>query len=307
MPKTIIFYHSADFDGWCSGAIVLQKFPDAKAIPINYPILKQPEKLQRLLRIVDIDDTVFVVDFSFSPETFQWLKQRTEKLVWIDHHISAINACENENFIADGLLSDQYAACELTWLYIMENFRSIEPYSSEYYNSLPLPYSVRLLGRYDLWQHDYDENIVPFQFGLKSCVSMVHDSKWHQIFNDDNFNSHIIKRGKIISDYLENTDYKVVKSYAFDAEIEGYNVIAVNMRSGGSSIFKNIFNPEKHAFCVSFLFLPSQKWVVAMYSENNGSVDLSKIAEKYGGGGHKNATAFTIDTIFDVLKPITSQ
>jgi oligoribonuclease NrnB/cAMP/cGMP phosphodiesterase (DHH superfamily) len=305
MGKTIVFYHSADLDGWSSGAIVLQKYPDAKAIPINYPILDQAEKLNRLLQVVEDGDLVYVVDFSFSPETFRFIKEKAKQLIWIDHHISAIGKCEEDNFTTDGLLSDQYAACELTWLYIMHNFREIDNYSLAYYNALPLPYSVRLLGRFDLWKHDYDENIVPFQLGLKTLVSMATDPQWKDIFSsNNNLEKQIIERGNIINQFLEKTEYQVAKSYAFEAEIEGHTVVALNMRSGGSSIFKNIFNPEKHAFCVSFLYLPAQKWVVAMYGENNTAVDLSKIAEKYGGGGHKNAAAFTIGNAFDVLKNI---
>ncbi len=305
MSKTIVFYHSADFDGWSSGAIVLRKFPNAKAIPINYPVLDQKEKLAKILSVIETGDTVYVVDFSFSPQTFKEINEKVKELIWIDHHVSAINSCESEEFQTNGLLSTEYAACELTWLYLMEGFKTIDAYSDEYYNSLPLPYSIRLLGRYDLWKHDYDKNIVPFQMGMKSCFSMATDSKWVKILdNSSEFIEHIIERGNIISDYLENNDYKVAKSYAFEAEIEGNKVVALNMRSGGSSIFKNIFQKEIHSFCVSFLLLPTQKWVVAMYSENNNSIDLSKIAEKYGGGGHKNAAAFTIDNVFDVIKNI---
>lgn len=305
MSKTIVFYHSADFDGWSSGAIVLRKFPNAKAIPINYPVLDQAEKLAKILSIIETGDTVFVVDFSFSPQTFKEIKAKAKELIWIDHHVSAINHCETDDFQTEGLLSTEFAACELTWLYLMENFREVEAYSLEYYNSLPLPYAIRLLGRYDLWKHDYDTNIVSFQMGMKSFFSLATDEKWSKIFEQSSeFVNHIIDRGNIISDYLENNDFKVAKSYAFEAEIEGHKVVALNMRSGGSSIFKNVFQPEIHDFCVSFLFLPTQKWVVAMYAENNDSVDLSKIAEKYGGGGHKNAAAFTIENAFDVIENI---
>ena len=305
MSKTIVFYHSADFDGWSSGAIVLKKFPNAKAVPINYPILDQKEKLAKVLSIIENGDSVYVVDFSFSPDTFKEIKLKAKELIWIDHHVSAINHCETVEFFTDGLLSTEYAACELTWLYMMENYREVENYSLEYYDSLPIPYSIRLLGRYDLWKHDYDLNIVPFQMGMKSFFSLATDVKWSKIFEqNEEFTKYVIDRGQIISEYLENNDFKIAKSYAFEAEIEGHKVVALNMRSGGSSIFKNIYQPQIHAFCVSFLFLPTQKWVVAMYSENNDAVDLSKIAEKYGGGGHKNAAAFTIDDAFKVIKKI---
>ena len=31
-----VFYRGADLDGWCSGAIVKYKFPEAEMFPINY-------------------------------------------------------------------------------------------------------------------------------------------------------------------------------------------------------------------------------------------------------------------------------
>lgn len=31
-----MFYHSADLDGFCSGAIIKYSFPECELIPINY-------------------------------------------------------------------------------------------------------------------------------------------------------------------------------------------------------------------------------------------------------------------------------
>jgi oligoribonuclease NrnB/cAMP/cGMP phosphodiesterase (DHH superfamily) len=94
----------------------------------------------------------------------------------------------------------------------MEGFKNVEPYSENYYKNLPLPYFIRLLGRYDLWKHDFDVNVVPFQMGMKSYISMADDKKWKLIFNDENYLKEIIERGKHVIDYLENNDYKLNNS-----------------------------------------------------------------------------------------------
>ncbi len=55
-----IFYHSADLDGQCSGAIVKRRFPNSDLNPINYNQTFPWE-------IIKPEDTVYMVDFGLQP------------------------------------------------------------------------------------------------------------------------------------------------------------------------------------------------------------------------------------------------
>jgi hypothetical protein len=50
------FYHSADLDGHCSGAIIKQKYPDCEMIGINYGETIDYSR-------IETGETVFMVDF----------------------------------------------------------------------------------------------------------------------------------------------------------------------------------------------------------------------------------------------------
>jgi nanoRNase/pAp phosphatase (c-di-AMP/oligoRNAs hydrolase) len=40
---------------------------------------------------------------------------------------------------------------------------------------------------------------------------------------------------------------------------------------------------------------------VSLRSNKNRNIDTTKISTKYGGGGHKNASGFTIDDIWKLI------
>jgi nanoRNase/pAp phosphatase (c-di-AMP/oligoRNAs hydrolase) len=42
-------------------------------------------------------------------------------------------------------------------------------------------------------------------------------------------------------------------------------------------------------------YFAKNKWVVSLYTTKD--IDVSEIAKKYGGGGHKQAAGFTCDKL----------
>jgi oligoribonuclease NrnB/cAMP/cGMP phosphodiesterase (DHH superfamily) len=52
-------------------------------------------------------------------------------------------------------------------------------------------------------------------------------------------------------------------------------------------------NHKKCPYAVGFIVLPD-KTVYSLRSRQHEDVDVSAIAKKYGGGGHKNAAGFSI-------------
>ena len=127
MKKFVIYCH-CDNDGhaagyWCKRWVV-ENFenPEIEIIPINYGDLTD-------FRDIDEDTVVFIVDFSFEqPEVMEELITRTKKVIWIDHHISAINKY-NERYAdrpstdfnpcsVSGIRQSGVAGCALTYYYL---------------------------------------------------------------------------------------------------------------------------------------------------------------------------------------------
>lgn len=199
------FYHSADFDGICSGAIVKKFYPGAEMCPINYGDPFPWDDLGEHERII-------MVDFSLQPfEKMLELKEKCGLLVWIDHHQSAIDDFNEhiENIATrfiHGILRADKAACELTWEY--------------YFPNKPMPRAVKLLGRYDVWDHDYSPNVLPFQYGMRAVHPTYLEPGsvwWERIFKGKYIKERILD-GMTILKYEEMDNIKLMNLFSFEGK-----------------------------------------------------------------------------------------
>ena len=90
------FYHSADLDGKCSGAIVKMHFPECEMIGINYGDLFPWDRIEQ-------NEVVWLVDFCLQPFSDMHRLNEVAILNWIDHHKTSLEEAEKAGFIADGL------------------------------------------------------------------------------------------------------------------------------------------------------------------------------------------------------------
>jgi len=273
------FYHSADLDGHCSGAIVKYKYPECETIGVNYGDTFPWDRINK-------GETVFMVDFCLQP--FEDMERLNSicKLVWIDHHKSAIEEAKKRNFVARGgqVLEVGKAACELCWEYLFPDKR--------------MPFGVKLVGRYDVWDLKYCQDVLPFQYGMRihntdldtytQGLSVV----WNKVFkNDTDFLDKCIKNGRTILRYIEKENKKYVEQYCFETEINGIPAIAVNKGLANSQLFDSIWDIEKYPIVIAFVWR-GDKWTVSLYTIEETGIDVSEIAKSYGGGGHKCAAGF---------------
>jgi oligoribonuclease NrnB/cAMP/cGMP phosphodiesterase (DHH superfamily) len=249
------------------------------------------DELDRSLILEYVKETVFVVDFSFNYDDMKWLKEET-KLIWIDHHKSAIE--KMGDFKCDGIRylekqndkpSDKKSGCELTWNYL--------------YPDEKMPCSVYYLGRYDVWDHE-DINILPFQYGLRMEENTHPESEiWPYILRTStyvkDFIDGYIHNGKIILDYQDEQNKKHIEAMGFETVFEELRAIVVNKPMSNSKVFDSVYNESKHDIMIIF-GIKQGEYKYSLYSTKE-NVDCSKIATKYGGGGHKGAAGFHLDKL----------
>lgn len=283
MKKTVCFYHSADLDGHCSGAIVRKAFPQAQLIGVNYGD-EVPWDL------INKDTLVVIVDFSFPMADMHRIQAEAKDLVWIDHHKSAIEAAGKEDFYSPGIRRIGDAGCELAWEY--------------FFDIGTMPRSVRLLGRYDVWAH-HDPEVLPFQMGLRLYnTSPERDSTWKPLLRKpDRFDviDKITGEGIVVLTYQDKQNEMYAKSCAFETELGGLRCIAINRRLTNSKIFDSVYDPERHDAMLLFGWQKGE-WCCSLYTGNRPDVDVSEVAKLYGGGGHAGAAGFSCDTLPFALK-----
>ena len=275
-----VFYHGSDFDGICSAAIVYRatfmNTPDLRLYPINYGDDFPWGEINK-------DDEVVMVDFALQPyELMLKLQEKAAKVTWIDHHKTAI---ESPHLVHCGLPGKREigtAACELTW---------------EYYEpDWPMPKVVRLLGRYDVWDHE-DENTLPFQYAAR-MDKRLQDPKaalWQGLFLDGgNAVENMLISGRYILDYIRQENEKYATTM-FELEWKGLRFLVANRCLANSLVFESRYNPEKHDAMMAFGFYRN-KWCFSLYSDKP-EIDVSAIAVEMGGGGHKGAAGFSATEI----------
>ena len=102
MNKSLVIYHSADFDGiFCRE--IAKKFLGDSAQYVGWTHGDPPIPFPS-------EGAVYVLDLS--PECLADIPAHQERLIWIDHHKSAI---EKFSPRIAGLRIDGVAACRLAW------------------------------------------------------------------------------------------------------------------------------------------------------------------------------------------------
>jgi oligoribonuclease NrnB/cAMP/cGMP phosphodiesterase (DHH superfamily) len=282
--STHVFYHSADLDGHCSGAICKYAMPDAILHPINYG---DPFPWGEIKR----NDTVYMVDFSLQPfsdmvKLNSYLDGQETGLVWIDHHKSAILEWEEHSrAVKTAELDTNFAACELTWNY--------------FFSPDDMPLAVFRLGRYDIWKHHEHEGCLEFQYGMRMYEtdprSFTAMEMWTELFSVQLTLDKITNEGALLLRYEREQNKKFASAYAFETELDGLKCIAVNKGFTNSLVFESVYDEAKHDAMLSFAYRGG-KWTVSLYA-TKPEIDVSVICKARGGGGHKGAAGFQCDTL----------
>jgi oligoribonuclease NrnB/cAMP/cGMP phosphodiesterase (DHH superfamily) len=276
------FYHKSDLDGHCSGAIVKMRFPECEMIGVDYQDNEDDI-------LIPVGEEIYVVDFSFSAK-FMKMMQECSVLHWIDHHKSAIEECLHIEGIK-GLRYleepehkpfDKISGCELTWKYI--------------YPETEMPEAVKLLGRYDVWDHS-DPNVLQFQYGMRNFDDTLPDSTiWKEeseeavLWMTTQGLFGILESGKTILQYEKKKNIVHAKEMSFETIFKGLRAVCINKPFSNSKVFDSIWDEEKHDIMIIFGCKP-RSFKYSLYSTKD-NVDCSEIAKLFGGGGHKGASGF---------------
>lgn len=284
--KTVIISHSADLDGAMSGQIVFNNIEGDK-VTVGYDYGEDQESI---MNMIDDGDVVYMTDVSFTRNNMEKILDMTKRFVWIDHHVSAIN--EMEGLKIDGVRDVGESACELTW---------------DWFNGddVDMPDSVFLIGKYDTWRQDDEKH-----YGI--TYSFLSAKKFHEVhkYAPKGFPSeyldlllgysvydcaHDINNGGLLLNHMRDF-YKSIHDTAFKTCIEFedriYKAMSINFNRGGSQVLSDAVCDEVEILHI--FHFNGKNWKNSIYS-NKDDVDCSKIAESFGGGGHRGAAGFVTE------------
>lgn len=301
-----VIYHRSDYDGIFCREIAKKFLPATTLIEWDFgdPPIPVPPTGRIYVLGLPPDAPFGIPDASVI----------RDRLTWIDHHLSSMTRYPKGTL--PGYQLGGVAACRLAWQYFSDKaFWTVEAFPE--INAIELlavlwtvesfverkvlePTAVRWAGEYDVFDHR-DKNSELFQFGLKSRALTDYD--WEMLLSDggDEFQRNYVFKlayeGKSLQ-YAQRQEYKkVISSQSFDLRFEELNFLACNSHCEDmrSALFTSAIKPH-HDALLGFTFLGST-WKISMYGIPGKDIDLSKIASKYGGGGHKGAAGALVKTL----------
>ncbi len=225
---------------------------------------------------------IYFLDFSYQKDVMLEIKKIAKSLIIIDHHKTTIDTLE----VADDHLFDiDHSGAVLSWMYFHKN--------------KPTPQILKYVEGVDLWRFE-----LPLIREVNQYIRIfAHDfAVWNELARELESEQGFAKASEIGS-LLEKKNKITVGKMANRAEevvFEGYPCLAVNSTSNISEI-GNKLSTTKPPISIIW-FKDKNKLSVSLRSD--GSVDVSEIAKKYGGGGHASAAGFSVeaDSILSFIK-----
>lgn len=307
--KTTVIHHSADYDGILCREIARKFLPDAELIGWDFS--------DKCLPPPDCD-RLFVMDlpldrpFGFDIRNLVSGENRGEcrmgncsDIIWIDHHKSSI---ETHPDCIPGYRIDGVSACRLAWQWFHQECHNYPLNAGRDNCQLPTkenfinrevrePEAVLLAGEYDIWDHRGDGDL-EFQFGLDAQQPVP----WDTLLSDNDMAAlmtrQIIIDGGAAMRCCGKRDADTVKSRSFLIEWEGLKFLALTTAKCNSNTFHAKDVPETGHDALMAFYYNGQAWNFSLYhASHRKEIDLSLIAAKHGGGGHRGACGFRLEKL----------
>jgi uncharacterized protein len=266
MKKPLVVYHASCVDGftaaWCAWLLYGD---DAEYRPMHYgePI--------DLVDVVDRD--VLIVDFSFPRHVLLAIQPVAKSLHVLDHHKTAQADLEGLDFCTFDMFR---SGAGLAWDVLHEG--KLRPPLIDYVEDRDLW----------IWKLSYSrvvsEYIALMKREFPAWTVLAHLIR-------DNFQG-VVEKGEVAllvtEQYVGNLAQR-----AGTMVLDGHTVPIVNTTFAVSELVGKL--AESALFAVGWFERQDGKCVYSLRSRGSGGADVSEIAKKYGGGGHRNAAGFTTD------------
>jgi len=227
---------------------------------------------------------VVVLDFSYDNTTTKRLMKEAKSFFIIDHHKSAMIELHD---VTCTRFDMNHSGAMLAWKF--------------FHPGKDAPRLIKFIEDRDLWKWE-----IPYSKEFSAAFDMVpFDFEEFSKFEDDSAVDDAIKRGSYILAYSKTVISKIAK-HASSRQMDGKEVLVVNSPHWMSEI-GNALSP-KCDYALIWYYDHASRQVKVSLRAHHEDADVSEVAKKYGGGGHRKAAGFalpvdiSIESIFDKAK-----
>jgi uncharacterized protein len=271
-PTVFCIYHNNCIDGLMAAAVVRRTYPDAEFFAANY---NEPAPIESLK-----GKHCIIVDFSYSREVILQVADASTALLVLDHHKTAQAALANIVHPKAKIIFDMNrSGAGLAW----DIFYPLATGSAR-------PPLINMVEDRDLWRFQYEgSNRLHY---VLTCMDSTPEAFAHQLqlsIQNPDYIADLVCQGAAM-EKLFTAQIETLKHEAFTVEVGGYVVPVVNAPYIFASELAGAL-AEGHPFAATYFFNGKEE-VWSLRSRGENGIDVSEIAQQYGGGGHKNAAGF---------------
>jgi hypothetical protein len=265
IKSIVVLYHGGCPDGF-GGAWAAWKHFGKRA---TYIPLSRQESPPLYLK----HKTLYFIDFVYSVEIMKKFMSQNVRVTAIDHHVSGERATK---VTVEPLYAVKHSGAVLAWNY--------------FHRKKPIPRMLRHIEDDDIWRYALPHTA---EVHLLLSVQPFAFPAWDRFarkLQTSRGRKEIIRDGSLLLAFRTG----IVNRLAQNAEL---------VRFHGRKVYALNAGPFFTDQVAHFLYekLPPMAIVwnhshgsIKVSLRSNGAVDVSKIAEKYGGGGHRGAAGFVV-------------
>jgi oligoribonuclease NrnB/cAMP/cGMP phosphodiesterase (DHH superfamily) len=266
MKKILVLYHKNCPDGFGAAWVAWKKFGakaeycavDPETLPETFPIGRE----------------IYALDVSYPLAVQKELRAKNYSLIILDHHVSNE---KDTRYFKENVFDNNHSGAVLAWKY--------------FYPTQPLPRLLRYIEDVDLWRRSLPQVdvVMPYIYMQERNFTV-----WNKLVRDfaapKGFRN-FVSRGSLLYVY-EQSAIADILSRAMLVKFEGKKVYAINNSLKRYTSELGGILVKKKAPMALIWYEDEEGLKVSLRSD--GTVDVSKIAGKYGGGGHRSASSFIV-------------
>lgn len=300
-----IIFHHTDADGICSAQIVydsiksINKDIHIKTVEYNYSANSNEfgDFFSKYLGGNNKSLNCIIVDLSIKAKTIKRIAEveNVRNVLVIDHHITSVREMQNDTEAKCGLLWNVHLYYDISQAATGLCYKLFKKYIPKINAKI-----VGIIERYDRWS-PIDETDRMLGYYINSFLNFsnqlaVNSEVMRNLLYDEFYSDKALMYGRKIYDNERTVNefrYTIFhKETTFEFEGRKYNICYLFARGNSLTFGKHIKD-----FDFVTLIHKGKKpgdLVLGLYTDKD-SVDVSKIAEHYGGGGHKQAAGCTVN------------